>query len=143
MILKTLMKEQYEVYTSTEDSRISEVASLMQEKRVGAIVVVDKLRLVTGIVTDRDIAMGLALGVSTADSFVSQVMTHDVETISHAMTLFGVARVFRETDVKRLPVVDDENRLVGIVSSDDVIALLAREMFDTCNSFEPKLGHVI
>lgn len=143
MILKTLMKENSEVYTSTDSTRISEIAELMHEKRVGAIVIVDELNLIVGIITDRDIAMGLALGAATPDSFVSQLMTREVETIPHTMPLFNVARVFRSTHIKRLPVVNEKKQLVGIVSSDDLMALLSREMFDTCNSLERKLGHMV
>jgi CBS domain-containing protein len=143
MILKTMMREHLEVFTATLNSRISEVANTMREKRVGSIVVVDDADLVIGIITDRDIAMALALGAATADSFINEVMSKDVETISESMTLFDVARYFRTVEVKRLPVVDKKKRLIGIVSSDDVIAFLAREMFDTCNSLEPKLGHMV
>lgn len=143
MILKTLMRENLDVYTATENARISEVADIMRDKSVGSIVIVDESNSVVGIITDRDIAMGLALGAATADSFVSETMTSDVKTIPDSLALFEVARYFRKVDFKRLPVVDDENHLVGIVSSDDIIALLAREMFDTCSSMEPKLGHMV
>ena len=127
-------------FTATADARISEIADIMQEKRVGSIVIVDPSSFVIGIVTDRDIALSLALGAATPDSFVTEVMSKEVETISEEMSLFDVTRYFQEVDVKRLPVVNNEKRLVGIVSSDDVIALLARQMFDTCSSLETKTG---
>ncbi len=143
MILKQLMREHCEVYKQTEDARISEAADLMRDKRVGSVVIVDESDFVTGIITDRDIAMGLALGAATPDSYVSEVMSRDVETISDSMSLFDVTRFFRNINFKRLPVIDKNQKLVGIVSMDDVMALLAREMFDTCTALEPKLGHIV
>lgn len=143
MILKELMRERMEVFKLTESARISAAADMMRDKRVGSIVIVDDSELVTGIITDRDIAMGLALGAATPDSFVAEVMSREVECINDSMSLFDVTRFFRTVDVKRLPVVDDAKRLVGIVSMDDVMALLAREMFDTCSGLEPKLGHMV
>lgn len=137
------MRENAEVFTLTESGRISAAAAMMRDKRVGSIVIVDDSDGVVGIITDRDIAMGLALGAATPDSFVSEVMSRDVATIHDSMNLFDVSRYFRAVDVKRLPVLDKDRRLVGIVSLDDVMALLSREMFDTCSALEPKLGHMV
>ena len=143
MILKELMREGAEVYKLTENARISDAAEMMRQNRVGSVVIVDDADFVVGIITDRDIALGLALGASTANSFVSEIMSRDVECIGEDMSLFDVSRFFRAVDVKRLPVVDAEKHLVGLVSMDDVMALLAREMFDTCSALEPKIGHIV
>lgn len=142
MILKELFREDHTVVSLTTNARISEAAELMREKRVGSVVIVEN-RQVVGMLTDRDIAMGVALGAATPDSFVSEVMTRDVERVSDSISLFDLTRFFRISRVKRLPVVDEENQLVGIVSVDDIMALLSREMFDTCKALEPKLGHMV
>ena len=143
MILKELMRENLDVYTLTESGRISTAADIMRAKRVGSIVIVDDSEVVVGIITDRDIGLSLALGAATPDSFVSEVMSKDVETINESVSLLDVSRIFQTIDIKRLPVIDAEDRLVGIVSVDDVMAVLAREMFDTCRSLEPKIGHMV
>ena len=143
MILKEMMREDLEVYKLTKDGRISQAADKMRDKRVGSIVIVDESDLVVGIITDRDIALSLALGAATPDSFVSEVMSRDVECVEDSLTLFEVTRCFRSAEVKRLPVVDSNKRLVGIVSTDDVVAILARELYDTSIALEPKLGHLV
>lgn len=143
MILKELMRERLDTYSLPVCARISAAADMMRINRVGSIVIVDDDNSVIGIITDRDIAMVLALGAGSPDSTVEEAMSRDVETIPESMTLFDVSRSFRTVEVKRLPVVDADGRLVGIVSVDDVMALLAREMYDTCSSLEPKLGHMV
>ena len=142
MILKELFQERREVITLTREARISAAAELMRRESIGSIVIVQDKQVV-GLITDRDIALGVALGVATPDSFVTEIMSQDVKTVKETMPLYDVARQFRSTRVKRLPVVNSQNQLVGIVSVDDVLALLARELFDTCSTFEPKLGHMV
>lgn len=142
MILKELFREHQPVITLPPDARISDAAELMRRENVGSIVIIDG-RQIAGIITDRDVALSVTLGAATPESLVAEVMTKEVETVNDTMTLFDVTRYLRSTRVKRLPVVDGDNRLVGIVSTDDVMALLAREMFDTCTSLESKLGHMV
>ena len=143
MILKEILKSNKGAVTVTAQSTIAEAADLMRKKHVGCVIVIDADDQVIGVVTDRDIAMALALEKSTPGSPVSQVMTTGIDTISHTMTVHDVTRFMRTIDVKRLPVVDENNRLIGVVSNDDIIALLAREMFDACGTLTPKLGHAI
>lgn len=143
MILDEILKTDKSAVTVTEQNSIVEAAKKMREKHVGCVIVVDADNRVVGVVTDRDIAMSLALETHTPDSRISQVMTTGVDTISHTMTVHDVTRFMRTVDVKRLPVVDEQNRLVGVVSNDDIIALLAREMFDACGTLTPSLGHSI
>jgi CBS domain-containing protein len=143
MILKEILKDSSIVHSNTKDATIADVARQMHENRVGSIIIVDDSNRVEGIVTDRDIAMVLALDCATADSYIVEAMTSAVDTITQTMNLFEVARFFRTIKYKRLPVVDNDNRLVGVVSSDDVIAVLVRELYDTCTVMAPKLGHAI
>lgn len=70
-------------------------------------------------------------------------MSKDVETINESQNLFDVSRLFRTLDVKWLPVVNTDNRFVGVVSVDYVMAILAWEMFDTFSSLEPKFSHMV
>ena len=142
MILKELFKEHEKVVTLNKDDRVSDAAEMMRRESIGCVVVAEDQQ-VLGIITDRDIALGVGLGAATPDSFVGELKTKGVATINDTMNLLEVTRFFRDVRVKRLPVVDSENRLVGIVSADDVLAILAREIFDTCSIFEPKLGHFV
>lgn len=143
VILNELMRTGCEVITAVTDTRLSEAAALMREHRIGSVVIVNADEKVIGIVTDRDIAMVLALGAGTPDSTLEETMSRDVQTVPESMSLFDVTQRFRDADVKRFPVVDRDDKVVGIVSTEDVMAHLAREMFDTCSALEPKLGHIV
>lgn len=143
MILKEIMREHCEVHKLDESGRIIDAATMMREQRIGSVVIVDDSGKVTGIITDRDIALGLAFGAATSNSFVTELMTRDVKVVNQQMTLFDVTRFFRTAQVKRLPVVNGDGHPVGIVSVDDVMACLSREMIDTCSALSPKLGHLV
>ncbi|QEG20427.1 CBS domain-containing protein [Mariniblastus fucicola] len=143
MILKELLRDNRSVYKLGEDSRIIDAVDLMRDRRIGSVVVVDSSGKISGIITDRDIALALAYGAAAANSFLAEVMTRDVFVVNEAMTLSEVTKQFRTFEVKRLPVVNGDGHPVGIVSLDDVMSLLAREMFDTCQALEPKLGHFV
>ena len=108
-----------EIETVRPDQQAREAARFMLQADAGSIPVTEGERLV-GMITDRDIAVrGVALGYGP-DTPVSELMTsgvvsaHDIELIEEA------ARKMCDAHVPRLPVVDDEERLVGIVSLGDL-----------------------
>ena len=102
-------------------------ARLMEQENVGAIVVVERDRPV-GILTDRDLALAVCLhGANSRDSIQSR-MTCPVDTIRDDEGVYNATQKMMELAVRRLPVVDDIGRLVGIVSLDDLLALLSREL---------------
>ncbi|OJT21833.1 hypothetical protein BO221_23980 [Archangium sp. Cb G35] len=101
-------------------------AEMMRLLNVGSLPVVDGERVV-GILTDRDIVVrGLALGFNPRTASVADVMTRNVQTCSVDDDVEEVAHQMRELQVRRLLVVDERERLIGIVSLGD----LAMEMED-------------
>jgi CBS domain-containing protein len=101
-------------------------AEMMRLLNVGSLPVVEGERVV-GIVTDRDIVVrGLALGFNPRSASVADVMTRNVLTCSVDDDVEDVAQQMRDLQVRRLLVVDERERLLGIVSLGD----LAMEMED-------------
>ena len=105
-------------FLTTPDTRLSEAAMLMSQHDIGSLPVGDNDRLV-GMVTDRDIVVrGLARGLAS-DASVREVMSEqlcycfDDEDVDH------VAKNMASLQVRRLPVVNRDKRLVGIVSLAD------------------------
>jgi CBS domain-containing protein len=111
-----------DVETVRPDQLARDAARFMLQADTGSIPVTDGDRLV-GMITDRDIAVrGVALGYGP-DTPVSELMTSGVISAHAEEHIEDAARKMGDAQVRRLPVIDNEQRLVGIVSLGD----LARE----------------
>ncbi|HVA48866.1 MAG TPA: CBS domain-containing protein [Pirellulales bacterium] len=128
-----------EVVTVSRDDTISTAMSRMHEKNVGAVVVV-RDRAVVGIITDRDVAMALALDSATPATPVSEVMTRDVITIWEDQGVFNATQYMQGHRIRRLPVINRDNELVGMVTLDDVVALLGQELRNLSTAISPALN---
>lgn len=123
--------------TARRTDTVSALARLMREHNVGAVVIVDGDRPV-GMVTDRDLALALgAQGVSPQDS-VEAVMTTPVRTIPEGAGIFAATQCMRDAGVRRLPIVNDKGHLTGIVSLDDLMRVLGRELHNLAEGIRPK-----
>lgn len=115
------------VITAEPQATLATVAGLMQEHNVGAVVVVEERRPV-GIITDRDLALALGARAVSPQAAVQTAMTHHVLAISEDSGIFSATKFMREREVRRLPIVDGADHLVGIVSLDDLLRYLGREL---------------
>jgi CBS domain-containing protein len=106
---------------------LAKAARLMEQENVGAVVVVEQDRPV-GILTDRDLALAVCLHGASPNDPVQSRMNCPVETIRSDEGVYQATRRMMELAVRRLPVVNHVGRLVGIVSLDDLLGLLSREL---------------
>jgi len=108
-----------DVRVAAPTQTLREAAQLMVELDVGILPVGENDRLV-GMVTDRDIAVrGIARGCGP-DSQVREVMTDSVMYCFADQTIEEVSRNMGDVQVRRMPVVDRQKRLVGIISLSDI-----------------------
>jgi CBS domain-containing protein len=108
------------------DTLISEVAEVMEREDIGAIPVLEGEQL-SGMITDRDIVVrAIAKGKDPRGMPVREAWTRDVITVRPDEDLSNAMKLMAGYQVRRLPVVDDENRLVGVIAQADV-ALEAKE----------------
>lgn len=106
-------------------------AALMRDHHVGTLVVVRNNGTCrpVGIVTDRDIAIGVvAVGLDPEVLTVGDIMGQRFFTAPDDQGVFETVRQMRREGVRRLPIVDAEGALVGIVTLDDLLGLLAGEL---------------
>jgi signal-transduction protein with cAMP-binding, CBS, and nucleotidyltransferase domain len=106
---------------------LAEAAAKMDSHGVGSLVVVDEGGGIVGIVTDRDIAIRGIAKESPPSTQVSEVMTRDVTSLSEDADLFDVASRMASTECRRMPVVDANGTLTGVVSLDDLMVLFTRQ----------------
>ena len=121
-----------EVVIAPRETSVLEAAKLMRQHHVGDIVVTDETggRCVpVGIVTDRDIVLEvLAQDLDAASLSVGDIMTGDLITVKESEGVFQTIQLMRAKGARRAPVVDREGALIGIVSVDDLVELLAEEL---------------
>jgi CBS domain-containing protein len=127
------------VITVEPAAPLREAVAKMQKENIGAIVAI-RGKEVAGILTDRDIALALGSGKATTDTPVADVMTSKVITIWEDQGVFNATQYFLGHKVRRLPIVNRDNELVGMVTTDDVLALLGRELLNLAKAVEPALA---
>ena len=109
-----------------------QAARLMRDHHVGSLVVVDETssgRLVAGMLTDRDIVTAVvAKDVAPATLVVEDVMSREVATALEADSVLDLLGTMRRKGLRRLPVVTPAGLLAGLVTLDDLLALMAEQL---------------
>lgn len=120
------------VITADIDSNIIEAAKVMRQHHVGSLVVVsrdnDGARPV-GIVTDRDLVIEVLAEEVPVDSVtIEDVMTRSPITAREDDDVFTTMQTMRSKGIRRIPITDSLGLLVGILTSDDLLAVIYEEM---------------
>jgi predicted transcriptional regulator len=120
---------------------VIEAAKLMKNKGVGSLLVMDEgSKRCKGFITDRDITLYAVAEGDFTGVKVSDVMSRQVATIPSKAGLADVLAKMEKHQLRRIVLVDDEGDACGILTSDDVIQLLAKEMGMLGNLFSKQVG---
>ena len=123
-----------EVIIMQANEIVSESARLMRNHHVGDVMVVeerDGIRVPVGIVTDRDLVVEImALELDQMAITVGDIMTSGLISVPEDVGVFEAIEYMRAKGVRRLPVVDGKGGLIGILTLDDLLGLLAEELSD-------------
>jgi CBS domain-containing protein len=130
-----------DVVTADRDTPIRTIVAKMAERDVGSVVVVDGGEPV-GIITDRKVALALEEAPDVAQRSAEELIGDDLVTVDQSMTIFEVLQTMSDHGIRRLPIVDEENRLQGIVSLDDVLVLLGTEIGNVADTIESQLSRL-
>jgi CBS domain-containing protein len=117
-----------DVVTARPDATVTEVAKLLKAKRIGAVVVTDADEELCGIISERDLACGLAdHGAALLRMRVGDLMTREISTCSPDDGIDRLMRQMTEGRFRHLPVVED-GRMIGIISIGDVVKHRLQEL---------------
>ena len=106
----------YDPVTIRKGSKVSDALAMMHDYHIGGIPVVDEENHLVGIVTNRDLRFERRL-----DKTIDEVMTHENLVTTHQQTdLSAAAQILQEHKIEKLPVVDSENHLVGLITYKDI-----------------------
>ena len=124
------------VVVGAEDS-VTEAARVMREYHVGDVVVVEEKygkQSPVGILTDRDIVLEIvAEGADPENIRVGEAMSFELVTVGHDDDLMHAIETMRDKSVRRVPVIDANEALVGILAVDDLLDMCSEVMIDIVN----------
>ena len=129
MIIEHLLAEKgHDVITIEPERTLLETVHLLDQKRIGAVVVSDADHPVLGIISERDIARAVARrGAAALDEPVSEHMTAKVVTCTRSCTVSDLMELMTNRRIRHVPIVE-RGRLGGIISIGDVVKHRLGEM---------------
>ncbi|HJW24053.1 MAG TPA: CBS domain-containing protein [Rhodocyclaceae bacterium] len=134
-----------EVVVAEPETTVLEAAQLMRQYHVGSIVVVDSssgIRKPVGLITDRDLVVEVLAAQANPDTLtIGDLLIGDIATVSADAGVFDTLQYMRELGCRRMPVVDEAGRIVGIVTLDDFLGLMAEELTELARLIPTEIRH--
>lgn len=119
---------QKEVATVSRYATAYDVAQLMERKNADIVVVTEDDKPI-GIITDRDLVLRvLVKHLDPEATCVEDIMTEDPFVLDESTGLYDAMKCGRDWNIRRMPIVDAEGKLMGIITLDDIIRLLVEEI---------------
>jgi CBS domain-containing protein len=119
--VKQLLKEKSDVWTIGPEQTVYDALKMMSDKNIGALPVLEGGRLI-GVISERDYARKVILKEkSSLKTPVKEIMTEKVVTIQPEQTVSECMQLMTDKRVRHLPVLDEQGRLVGLISIGDVV----------------------
>ncbi len=126
-----------QVVAVSPDTPAVEVARVMGEKNVGSVVIVSGDNRPVGVLTDRDLTVRvMAQERNPGEVRAGDIVTRDVITFRDSMGVYEAIQKMTAEGIRRMPVVDDAGKLIGIVTMDDIVRMLGEEMAAIAKNIE-------
>ncbi len=146
MIARNIMKTK--VITVSPLTPIAEAALLMRNEDIGALVVVDNEENPIGIITDRDIVVSvIANRENPEEILVKEAMTkkpgsRKLIMVGEDTNIFDILRILSKNSIRRVPITR-KGKLVGIVSVDDIVVVVATELANLASTLSGGPSRII
>ena len=119
-----------QVCTISKDQSVMQALTLMSEKNIGAIIIVDNNDFPIGIFSERDYARKIILkGKSSKDTLLGEVMTKELITVTNDYKIDQCMKIMNEKGIRHLPVLENK-KIVEIISIRDVLKIMMKEQKD-------------
>ena len=117
-----------DVKVEEQNQNIFALSKIMSDNNIGSVIVIDNhnTRNPVGIVTERDIIRILGtLKPDLIQTPAKELMTHPIIPLSSQATVADAIKLMNERKIRRIPIVDKNNKLVGIVTENDIFKIVA------------------
>ena len=121
------MDKRFREYTVNENASMVEALTQIDANRQGFVIVTDDGGIVLGVLTDGDVRRAIIKGCIASES-ISTIFTKNAKTVSIHDGFETVTELFKNVAIKFLPIVDDEERLVNIITKSQMHALLLQDI---------------
>ncbi len=138
MSLKAFMTKDITALPAT--ATVLDAAKFMTDMNVGSVIVTDDKDSPSGLITDRDVVSRvLAQGKDSKSTKIGEIMISPVVTISEDKDIIDATQIMSAHGIRRLPVTGSNGKLEGVVSLDDVLVVLGKEMQNIATTLKKEL----
>ena len=139
--MKHLHNDQ-DVVCVREDASLRLAAQTMNEREIGSLVVTDRDGRAVGIVTDRDLCLrAVRWGRDPDETDVASIMSKDLRTLPADSTRQEQIQLMKGMGVRRIPLVDESDKPVGLIAADDWIRWIAARLHEIATTADPARRH--
>ena len=126
------------------DASVADVITVMEKNACGAVPIVNAQNKVVGMITDRDICLALGRrSLPAAEIPVAEVMSRRVYACGPDEEVLAALQTMENKKVRRLPVIDGNGQLVGILSMDDIVLHAESGAEKVEQTLEPSYGQTV
>lgn len=121
--------------TFLPDALVSEAIEAMCTKNIGSVIVTNHDDTIAGIVTERDLLLRvLGKKINPEETKISEIMTKNIKVANENDDLIDWLQTMSNDRFRHLPIVDDEGKLINLVSQGDFVALTWPDLYDSAKS---------
>ncbi|MGC8543303.1 MAG: CBS domain-containing protein [Vulcanisaeta sp.] len=126
--VRDVMKEV--LVTVRDNEPLINVIRIMHDKNIGSMIVTNEEDKVLGVFTERDLVRLIANNVDLSSLTIGDVMTRNVIVVEPDASLIKAVHMMAKHNIRHLPVVDEDGKIMGIISIRDTAIALARLLVD-------------
>lgn len=129
-------------FTLYPDATVKDALDVMCEKNFGSVIIVNEDETIAGILTERDMMRRvLHKGLEPGQTFISDVMSKNIRAANENDALIDWLRIMTTERFRHLPIIDDQGKLVNMMSQGDFVSYTWPDLFDhTRKAVKEKLG---